>query len=209
LFSFVSVFEPYKEKPFIKSVKRIDNGDELQIALEIEHINGSIDYVLYNTESEKLMKLPNNISMKGNIGYLRKQKGQVVKSLIINGSSLNHENLNLKSGGQIKGKIIKLNKNPSGSGWVLVDQILPEDGSLNGEQLIISNKGARDATYTIKSIKREGKYSRIDCGPITFAMGIKNTVSQDSKDPYANYIYEFEEGDSFNIPSHSEWSSKK
>ena len=207
--TFISVFEPYKEKPFIKSVKRIDNGDESQIALEIEHINGNIDYVLYNAESEKLMKLPNNISMSGNIGYLRKQKGQVVKSLIINGSSLSHENLNLKSGGQIRGKIVKMNKNPSGSGWVLVDQILPENGSLNGGQLIIANKGERDATYTIKSIKREGKYSKIECGPITFAIGLKNPVAQNSKDPYANYIYEFEEGDSFSIPSHNEWSSNK
>ena len=207
--TFISVFEPYKEKPFIKSVKRIDNGNESQIALEIEHINGNIDYVLYNAESEKLMKLPNNISMSGNIGYLRKQKGQVVKSLIINGSSLSHENLNLKSGGQIRGKIVKMNKNPSGSGWVLVDQILPENGSLNGGQLIIANKGERDATYTIKSIKREGKYSKIECGPITFAIGLKNPVAQNSKDPYANYIYEFEEGDSFSIPSHNEWSSNK
>ena len=207
--TFVSVFEPYKEKPFIKSVKRIDNGDESQIALEIEHNNGSIDYVLYNPSTEKLMKLADSISMSGNIGFIRKQKGQVVKSLIINGNSLSHGSMSLKSAGQIRGKIVKMNKNPSGSGWVLVDQILPENGSLNGEQLVIANKGERDATYTIKSIKREGKYSKIECGPITFAIGLKNPVAQNSKDPYANYIYEFEEGDSFSISAHNEWSSNK
>jgi hypothetical protein len=207
--TFISVFEPYKEKPFIKSVKRIDNGDESQIALEIEHTNGSIDFVLYNPETEKIMKLPNNLSLSGNIGFIRKENGQVVKSLIINGNSLSLGEMTLKSAGQIKGKIIKMNKNPSGSGWVLVDQILPENGSLNGEQLIIANKGERDATYTIKSIKREGKYSKIECGPITFAIGLKNSVAQNSKDPYANYIYEFEEGDSFSIPAHNEWSSNK
>jgi hypothetical protein len=207
--TFVSVFEPYKEKPFIKSVKRIDNGDESQIALEIEHNNGSIDYVLYNPSTEKLMKLADSINMSGNIGFIRKQKGQVVKSLIINGNSLSHGSMSLKSAGQIRGKIVKMNKNPSGSGWVLVDQILPENGSLNGEQLVIANKGERDATYTIKSIKREGKYSKIECGPITFAIGLKNPVAQNSKDPYANYIYEFEEGDSFSISAHNEWSSNK
>jgi hypothetical protein len=155
------------------------------------------------------MKLPNNLSLSGNIGFIRKENGQVVKSLIINGNSLSLGEMTLKSAGQIKGKIIKMNKNPSGSGWVLVDQILPENGSLNGEQLIIANKGERDATYTIKSIKREGKYSKIECGPITFAIGLKNSVAQNSKDPYANYIYEFEEGDSFSIPAHNEWSSNK
>ena len=207
--TFISVFEPYKENPFIKSVKRIDNGDESQIALKIELSNGSIDYVLYNPDTEKLMKIEDSINMSGNIGFIRKQDGRVVKSLIINGKSLNHGSMILKSAGQIRGKIVKMNKNPSGSGWVLVDQVLPENGSLNGEQLIIANKGERDATYTIKSIKREGKYSRIECGPITFAIGLKNPVVQNSTDPYASFIYEFEEGDSFTIPSHNEWSSKK
>ena len=207
--TFISVFEPYKENPFIKSVKRIDSGDESQIALKIELSNGSIDYVLYNPDTEKLMKIEDSINMSGNIGFIRKQDGRVVKSLIINGKSLNHGSMNLKSAGQIRGKIVKMNKNPSGSGWVLVDQVLPENGSLNGEQLIIANKGERDATYTIKSIKREGKYSRIECGPITFAIGLKNPVVQNSTDPYASFIYEFEEGDSFTIPSHNEWSSKK
>ena len=207
--TFISVFEPYKENPFIKSVKRIDSGDESQIALKIELSNGSIDYVLYNPDTEKLMKIEDSINMSGNIGFIRKQDGRVIKSLIINGKSLNHGSMTLKSAGQIRGKIVKMNKNPSGSGWVLVDQILPENGSLNGEQLIIANKGERDATYTIKSIKREGKYSRIECGPITFAIGLKNPVVQNSTDPYASFIYEFEEGDSFTIPSHNEWSSKK
>ena len=207
--TFISVFEPYKENPFIKSVKRIDSGDESQIALKIELTNGSIDYVLYNPDTEKLMKIEDSINMSGNIGFIRKQDGRVVKSLIINGKSLNHGSMTLKSAGQIRGKIVKMNKNPSGSGWVLVDQVLPENGSLNGEQLIIANKGERDATYTIKSIKREGKYSRIECGPITFAIGLKNPVVQNSTDPYASFIYEFEEGDSFTIPSHNEWSSKK
>jgi hypothetical protein len=58
-------------------------------------------------------------------------------------------------------------------------------------------------------VKREGKYTRIDCGPITFAMGLKNNPSADPKDPYSNYIYEFEEGAAFSIPTHNEWSSKK
>lgn len=207
--TFISVFEPYKQNPFIKSVKRINNGDESQIALLIEHTNGSMDHILYNPESEKLMKLPNNISMTGNIGFLRTKNNQPTKAILVNGSALSYGELNLKSEGRITGKIVKMNKNPSGSGWVLVDPILPENGSLNGEQLIISTKGERDATYTIKSVKREGKYTKIDCGPITFAMGLKNNQSEDPKDPYSNYIYEFEEGAAFSIATHTEWSTNK
>ena len=147
--------------------------------------------------------------MTGNIGYLRMKNDQPSKAILVNGSSLSYGNLNLQSKGQIKGTIVKMNKNPSGSGWVLVDQLLPENGSLLGEQLIISTKEAGDATYTIKGIKQEGKYTRIDCGPITFAKGFKTNPEQNPKDPYANYIYEFEEGAGFSIPSHTEWTSKK
>jgi hypothetical protein len=207
--TFISVFEPYRLNPFIKSVKRIESGDESQIALQIEHTNGNIDHVLYNPDAEKLMKIPNNVSMTGNIGFLRTKNNQLSKAVIVNGTALNSRDLNLKSEGQIKGKIVQMNKNPSGTGWVLVDQILPPNGSLIGEQLIIATNGERDATYTIKSVKREGKYTRIDCGPITFAMGLKSNPSADPKNPYSNYIYEFEEGAAFSIPTHTEWSSKK
>ena len=207
--TFISVFEPYRNTPFIKSVKRIMNDSDSQIALEIEHVNGNIDYVLYNPETDKLMRLPDNTSMSGNIGLIRKQNNQVSKAILVNGTALTHGSLNLRSEGQIKGKIVKMNKNPSGSGWVLVDKALPTNGILNGEQLIISTKGDRDASYTIKSIKREGKFSRIECGPITFATGMrKSDETISNKDSYAAYIYEFEEGAEFSITSHTEWSSK-
>lgn len=185
------------------------NDSDSQIALEIEHVNGNIDYVLYNPETDKLMRLPDNTSMSGNIGLIRKQNNQVSKAILVNGTALTHGSLNLRSEGQIKGKIVKMNKNPSGSGWVLVDKALPTNGILNGEQLIISTKGDRDASYTIKSIKREGKFSRIECGPITFATGMrKSDETISNKDSYAAYIYEFEEGAEFSITSHTEWSSK-
>lgn len=146
--------------------------------------------------------------MSGNIGFLRNENNRLSKAILVNGKSLNYDKQNFKSTGRISGKIVKMNKNPAGSGWVLVDQLLPDNGSLNGEQLIISTEGERNASYTIKSIKREGKYSRIDCGSITFAMGIKPVSDLSKSDQVPEYIYEFEEGASFSIASHQEWNLK-
>lgn len=206
--TFISVLEPYQNNPFIKSVKRIDSGDESQIALEIVMNNGNTDYVLYNPDSHKLMKLPNNISMSGNIGYLRKQNNQLSKAILVNGQSLSLEKQNLKSTGELSGKIVKMNKNPAESAWVLVDRLLPDDGSLTGEQLIIATDGNRNTSYTINGIKHEGKYSRIDCGPITFAIGIKAVSDKGLTTQATEYQYEFEEGASFSIASHQEWTFK-
>lgn len=208
--TFVSVIEPYKQQPFIKSVKRIDDNSGSEIAILVEHMNGNIDYVLYNPASKNVMKLKNHISMAGNVGFIRKNGEEITKAILVNGTSLQYENLNLKSSGQITGNIIKMNKMLAGGGWLLVDTALPVDGSLNGQQIIISTEGDRDASYTIRDIKREGKLTKVNCGPISFVTGFKTqTANIQSSEPSNEYLYDFEEGASFRITSHAVWTTKK
>jgi hypothetical protein len=203
--TFVSVFEPYRDKPIIKSVQRIET-DGPGIVLQVEHMNGNIDYVLYNPESQKVMNIKPGISMTGNVGYISKTGNTITKAVLVNGSSLKYANLDLKSN-PITGKVMKMNKGFAGGGWILVDKPLPVDGSLNGQQIFISTNGERDASYTIRDVKREGNLTRINCGPITFVSTLK-TASADAQDP-RQYLYDFEEGASFNITSHVVWVAKK
>jgi oligo-alginate lyase len=119
--------------------------------------------------------------------------------------------MHLKSGGAITGKIIKMNKELEGGGWLLVDTALPTDGSLNGEQIIISTETERDATYTIRSVKKEGKLTRVNCGPITFVRDYKGGTMEVRtftvpKDYTQGYYYDFEEGAPFKITSHKIWT---
>lgn len=205
--TFVSVIEPYKIKPFIKTVKRLETGDEDQIALEIEHTNGDTDYVMYNSGTKE-MKLSNNISMSGTIGYIRKNSDKTTKAVLINGTSISDRELNLKSSGQMTGKVVDMNKETSGGGWIIVDKKLPEGDTLNGEQIFVTTAGERDASYTIQDIKREGEFSRINCGPISFVSGMK-TSPETSTTLSSNYTYDFEKGAGFAITSHSEWPLMK
>lgn len=202
--SFVSVLEPYKQNPFIKSVTRIEMADPSQIAIKIDHVNGNTDYVLYNPESDKLMKLPNGIAMEGNIGYVKTSGNKVTKGILINGSSLKHSNMNLKSEGAIKGTVVKMNKGLNGGGWIIVDKNLPTDGSLIGEQIMIATTGRSDASYTIKEITREGNQSKIYCGPISFVNALKDSNSTTLSPE--NLLYDFEEGATFKITSHAVWT---
>ena len=59
-----------------------------------------------------------------------------------------------------------------------------------------------DASYTILDIKREGNFSRINCGPITFVSGMSKEQSTASA---SKYSYDFIEGAEFTITSHKEW----
>ncbi len=201
--TYVSVIEPYKHKPFIKTVKRISTGNDEQIALQVEHMNGNTDYVLYNPGTKE-MKLSNNISMSGTIGYIRKSADKTQKAVLINGTSIRDGKLNLKSAGQMTGKILDMNKETFGGGWIIVDQKLPEGDTLKGEQIFVSTTGERDASYTIVDVKREGEFSRVNCGPISFVSGT-NTSSEQSMASGSKYIYDFNQGATFTISSHSEW----
>jgi hypothetical protein len=212
--TFVSVFEPYRVKPFIKSVQRLDNGKEDQVVIKVEKINGDIDYLLYNPLSEKIIKLPNDISMNGAIGYLQVKNDKAAKGILINGSSLKYGKMELKSTGAFTGKIMKMDKEPDGKGWLLVDTKLPLDGSLKGRQIIIETEGERDATYTIHDIKREGNLTKVLCGQVSFITGFKGgnrmvRMATVPKSYTQGYIYDFEEGASFKIASQATWDAKK
>ena len=103
-----------------------------------------------------------------------------------------------------------MNKKLSGGGWILVDTKLPADGSLNGEQIIIATDQARDATYTVRNVERQGDLTKIYCGPITFVrdfvggtMEVRTFTLPKSYDK--GYLYDFEEGAGFKITSHKVW----
>lgn len=203
--TFVSVLEPYKHKPFIKSVKRLETNNKDQIALQIEHTNGNTDFVMYNAGIKEI-KLSNNISMSGKIGYLRKNSDKTARAVLINGTSLSDGKLNLKSAGQITGKVVDMNKETSGGGWIIVDQKLPVGEILKGEQIFVNTLGERDASYTILDVKREGEFSRVNCGPISFVSGVN---SSEQAPAGSKYRYDFDSGAAFTITSHSEWPITK
>jgi hypothetical protein len=208
---FVSVIEPYSKNPFIKSVKRLDDGKGTEIAIQIENVDGSFDYILYNTDSQKEMRLMNGITMNGKIGYVREKDGIVVKGILINGSVLKHGKMNLLSAGPITGTVIKMNKELAGGGWLIVDKELPTDGSLTGEKIIINTDTERDASYSIRSVERSGNQTKVFCGPISFVRDYKGGTMEVRtftvpRDYSLGYLYDFEEGAQFIITSHKVWT---
>lgn len=208
--TFVSVFEPYKKSPFIKSVKRLDDGKGTEISLQVELADGTFDYIIYNSDSQKTVSLANGIAMNGTLGYVKEENNKAVKGILVNGTALKYGKMNLKSDGPITGKVLKMNKELAGGGWLLVYTKLPLDGSLIGEQIIIDTNQARDAAYTIRRIERQGDLTRIYCGPITFVrdfvggtMEVRTFTLPKCYDK--GYLYDFEEGANFKITSHKVW----
>jgi hypothetical protein len=208
--TFVSVLEPYRDKPFIRSVTRLDDSKGQIVAIGIDMTDGTSAYILYNTDEVSEMRLPNGISMTGKLGYVKEKEGRPVKGILVNGSNLKYGRMNIKSGGTLAGKILKMNKELAGGGWLITDAKLPVDGSLNGEQIIIDTESERDASYTIQNVMREGDLTRIDCGSVSFVRDYKGgtmEVRTFTVPRYYDkgYLYDFEEGASFRITSHDVW----
>ena len=207
--NFVSVLEPYRNQPFIKSVQRLDNGNEETISIRVEKMNGTVDYLLYNPSAENSIKLSNGITMNGSIGYIAERNNRPTKAILVNGSSLAYKTTTLKSPGAIEGRVVKMYKGLGGEGWILVNSRRAIDKSMVGEQIVIETTGARDASYRIHDIKKEGNLTRVFCGPITFVSNIKNGGSKNNGTAPENRQYDFEEGAAFRIATHAVWSAKK
>ena len=209
---FITVIEPYNKTPFIKSVERFPLAGD-GIALKVEMRSGSIEYVLFNPSSKKVIKLPGSIELDGKVGFLREKNGELEKAILIDGSSLKKGKRQLTSGSQFKGTIRKMNKELTGGGWVITDILLPDDGSLHGEQIIIQSNGERDATYTVEKVVREGSGSKVYCGPITFIrdykgakVRIRHAIVPKSYDE--GFLYDFDEGATFTISNHRVWNTQ-
>ena len=206
--TFVSVLEPYRGKPFITSVQRLDKDNDAAIIIKVEKTDGRTDYLLYNPSSANVVKLPNGMVMNGTIGYIEEKDNKADKAILINGSSLIYGKMKLRSAGAIEGKIVKMDKGFSGEGWLLVDAKLPVDKRSIGEQITIETKGERDASYTIHDVQKEGKLTKIFCGPVTFVSGSVKKEGGSAAAPENNppaYLYDFEEGASFKIGAHVLW----
>jgi hypothetical protein len=210
--TFVTVLEPYRDNPFIRSVKRLPTGHEQQVALRVELTDGSVDQVLVNLLPDQPLLLSNGARLDGSIGYVRERECEQPLAALIHGKQLEYGPVHLNSPGAFSGKVTAMNREVAGGGWLLTDALLPIDGSLEGHTLMVVGDLERDNCYLIHRISREGNQSRIDCGPITFVRGfagpqhlLRGETLPASYDQ--GYHYDFEPGAAFTIPVAATWNN--
>ena len=208
--TFVSVIEPYRDQPLIKSVTRLDDGNDGYVALQIELMDGRVDYLIHNDSSGTAVNLVNGMTVHGAAALYQEHRSKAARALLIDGTKLKFKKLTLSSQGAFTGKVVAMNRELRGGGWLVVDQQLPADGTLIGQQIVIDPSGERDACYTIEKVMREGDHTKIYCGPISFVRAYKGEevvirTARVPKDYTQGYLYDFEAGASFRISHHAEW----
>ena len=209
--TFISVFEPYKNAPFIKAVHRIPAANDDQIVLQVDKMDGSVNYLLFNlspTEADIRLK-KKGIRMQGEIGYLQLRQDKLAKAVLLNGTALRYKGWEMQSPGAYTGHIVDFDTTNAANGWILVDAALPVDGRLKGRQIVIETSGKRDANYRIQSVRREGAFSRIICDRTAFISQILGHQASDaSGGTDSRYRYDFQKGHPFTIASYAIWPSQ-
>jgi hypothetical protein len=208
---FVSVLEPYRHTPFIRTVSRLDTYKN-QIAIRIEFTDGHVDDVLCNF-SDRPIRIPSGPKLMGAIGFVRQDGQNVIQMNLVDGSNLSYWNTDLTAQAELTGHVVAMNKELSGGGWILVNSQLPTDGSLIGRKIMIANHNERDSCYTIRSISDQGKFSKVDCGPLSFVRGYQGPTvllrgQEMPKDYSQGYLYDFHEGANFRIPMSAAWKGR-
>jgi hypothetical protein len=194
---FASVIESYRAQPFIRSVKRESQSAD-RTTIRIELADGSIDVVTIDDAA-------------GGITFTRQKGDQFEKAISINGQKSDVGEIHLAASPAIAGHVVKMNRELAGGGWIVVDRELPTDASLVGQYIMIDNKNERDACYKISSVEKVDGGTRISCGPISFIRGFDGPTMQVrnqivAKDYQGGFLYDFEPGATFHIPSHAVWS---
>ncbi len=161
---FVSVMEPYNDKPFISELKVLKTEGETKgfaLALEVRFHDGRSDLVLVNEEDGTLRS--GQTTLKGRLGWLRRdQEGKVLQSAVIDAAELRHgETLFRPKVPVLSGKITAIDE--SDPDHVLLETTLEETpGRLVGQMIIVANRQRADASYRIIGV---GPGGRLDIGP--------------------------------------------
>lgn len=200
--TFVSLIEPYQHEPIIASARRLfpDRTDAHRgpVILEVRLADGAIDTLIY-TPDESSSVVFEQITSDGRLAFFRMRKGAVERAALIAGRELRVGSFLLTADRpHHSGRVTRIDPAENGVSTFWVDVPLPDDGSLDGEQIVIQNDGARNAAYTIQGVQRDGTRSRISIGATTLVRGF-----MDEDDYQRGVVLNFREGDRFVIPAHA------
>ena len=197
---FTGLVEPYSGQPTIARAERLALLEAPEaseaVALKVTLASGAVDYLLASNDDATVIRTVGGPAWSGGIAWLRVVDGQVVEASLVRGTHLSFGSfaLSLKAPGY-SGRIVKMDKDMEGKGYVWVDAPLPADATLAGRQLIIRNDRVRNACYDIESVQREGDLTKVCLGDVCFIRDYK-----DRSDYSKGFVYDFEEGAPFIIP---------
>ncbi len=205
--TFVGLVEPFKGAPLIRKATRLKVTPQRPgleaVVLKVELADGTTDYLACAPDEETTYQTEEGFTFTGRLAALRVRGGKVEKAWLVRGSriALGTYSLTLPTA-CYRGKILRLQRELQGRGYLWVDTPLPLGDVLKGSEILIENDRRLNACYRIEGVAKEGDRYRIDCGEVSFIRGFR-----DPMDYRKGYVYNFEEGAAWVIPIQARWGA--
>ncbi len=201
---YVSVYEPYLDNNEICSVELINiNGksDNYKYGcVKVTLKDGTIDYIIHSIDETVTIDIDNEISFKGQLGFIRIKDCKVLHALVSKGTLLVYKDIILvnKTNPYIHGYVIDFQKEISEDNFIdifIENEYVPFN-DLIGRFINIEGNNVGNASYQILDINKlqSSNNYRIKVGETS----IRGYV--DLTNPCKGYIYRFSEGAAFEIP---------
>ncbi len=201
LSTFVSLVEPYRKEPQIRSARRaaipgVDSHDG-PVVLVVELADGATDTIIYLPPGRTLSD--GGLKMDGRLGYIRRRGQTMERAALVGGKELRQGSLELTAEVPAwRGTVRKLSAPEERLSRIWVDAALPAGNQLAGEWIAIDNDGEQNAFYQIESIEREGEGSVISLGDVSLIRGYN-----DERDYGKGLKMNFAPGDPFVVLNHA------
>ena len=105
---FATVFEPYKDRPWVRRATRIELTPEGfgATAVRVEMEDGCVHYLFHALDAEETHTLENGIEVAGQMAFLAlDERGRPVRAMLFNGSMLATDGLRLEGRGVRRSRI--------------------------------------------------------------------------------------------------------
>lgn len=183
--NFVTVYEPYKEQPWIARVVpvAIEPDDEQAVAVQVELADGARHYVFHALNIEQTYTLDGRITVAGQAACLALDRNGVVdKAMLLNGTVLSTGDFTLKGKGLRRSRIVAVDYD---SGVVeIADPVLGED-LRPGQTVLVEPDGFADC-LTLQKVM-DGTHFSIGDEEVLVAGGSVKQVMSDKSQMISNF----------------------
>ena len=153
--TFVTVFEPYKGNPVLRSVTRLP-GDESVVALRIVRADGGVDYYLNALDETKTHKVGADITFQAQSAVISLDaQRRVIRAHLTNGGFVTFGEFVLRAGPPCTARIAALDYR---AGSIVLDQPVLKDRAVQGRWVVVSNE-RHSTMYRIDEVVAKNAFS--------------------------------------------------
>ena len=161
---YVSIIEPYKDKPSIDKVLSIKPQQNKWDPVILKIVRGrTVDYIISSLSKDAFTKVAPDIEITGEFGVMSESDTILGYLFLVHGKDIKKGPCALHTQDELTGKIVGVDYEKN---TITLDKYLPNGDLLIGSLIFISNNNYHKTTYTIKDICKETDKTVMSLGDV-------------------------------------------